>query len=267
MLTAKQIADAARRLDTAERERKQIGLLSLQYPQMTMADAYAVQAAWMKLKMKRGLKIRGHKIGLTSRAMQRQLAIDEPDFGLLLDDMFFDDGGAVPTNRFIATRVEMELAFILNRDLSGPRCTLFDVLAATEFISPAIEILDTRIVRVDPETKQARKVFDTISDNAANAGIILGGRAVRPMDIDLRWVSGLLYKNGVIEESGVAAAVLNHPANGIAWLANRLSLHGESLRKGEVVLAGSFISAVEAWQGDTIQADFGPLGQVTCRFV
>ena len=144
--------------------------------------------------------------------MQSALNIDEPDSGILLDDMFFADGGLVPSDRFIATRVEAELAFVMKTRLSGPDCTMFDVLNATDFVVPALEILDTRVERVDPQTKATRKIFDTIADNAANAGIVLGGRPIRPMDADLRWIGALCFRNGQLEETGLAAGVLNHPA-------------------------------------------------------
>src|SRR5690606_8243143 len=153
-------------------------------------------------------------------------------YGVLLDDMFFRDGSDIPFERFIVPRVEVELAFILGRELRGPDCTIFDVLSATEYVVPAIEIIDARIEQFDRETGKPRKVFDTISDNAANAGIVLGGRPFKPMDVDMRWACALLYRNGVIEESGVAAAVLNHPANGIAWLANKLAPHDVALQPG-----------------------------------
>ena len=158
--------------------------------------------------------------------MQRASQITEPDCAPLMDDMFFASGGDIPIDRFIAPRVEVELAFILGKPLQGPGITLFDVLSATEYVSPAIEIIDARIEQFDRDTQAPRKVFDTISDFAANAGIVLGGRPVRPLDVDLRWVGALLHKNGVIEETGVAAGVLNHPGNGVAWLANRIAPHG-----------------------------------------
>ena len=172
--------------------------------------------------------------------MQLSSQITEPDCAPLMDDMFFASGGDIPTDRFIAPRVEVELAFILGKPLQGPGVTLFDVLSAAEYVSPAFEIIDARIEQFDRDTKAPRKVFDTISDFAANAGIVLGGRPVRPLDVDLRWVGALLHKNGVIEETGLAAGVLNHPGNGVAWLANKIAPHGERLNAGDVVLAGSF---------------------------
>jgi 2-oxo-hept-3-ene-1,7-dioate hydratase len=266
MLTKRQIREAAMRLDRAEKTRTQIRQLSVTLPSMTIEDAYAVQAAWIEHKLSEGRTIRGHKIGLTSKAMQAALGIDEPDSGVLLDDMFFADGGLVPSERFIATRIEAELAFVMRSRLVGPGRTIFDVLNATDFVMPALEILDTRIERVDAKTKATRKIVDTIADNAANAGIVVGGRPFRPLDGDLRWVGALCYRNGQLEETGLAAGVLNHPANAIAWLANKLAPLGLALEPGQVVLSGSFIRPLEARKGDTIQADYGAYGTVSCHF-
>jgi 2-oxo-hept-3-ene-1,7-dioate hydratase len=209
--------------------------------------------------------VRGHKIGLTSRAMQQSSQIDEPDYGTLLDDMFFAPGD-LPTERFIAPRVEVELAFVLKRALAGADVTVDDVLAATEYVQPAIEIIDARIEQFDRHTKAPRKVFDTISDNAANAGIILGGERRHPREVDLPWVGAILRQNGVVEETGLAAGVQGHPAVGIAWLAQKLAPWGEGLQAGEVVLAGSFTRPVGAKRGDVFDADYGPLGRFQFRF-
>ncbi|MFF5010506.1 2-oxo-hept-4-ene-1,7-dioate hydratase [Streptomyces phaeochromogenes] len=260
------VREIATRLRQAEVTRAPVRQLSLEYPRMTIEDAYAVQHAGVGLKLAEGRRLLGRKIGLTSRTMQQAVSIDEPDYGALYDDMFFEDGTEVPYGRFIKPRVEVELAFVLGDSLKGPGCTKFDVLRAAEYVTPALEILDARVQMTDPETGHIRTIVDTIADNAADAGLVLGGRVVRPMDIDLRWVSALLYRNGVIEESGVAAAVLNHPANGVAWLANKLAPHGVSLEPGQVILAGSFTRPVHACDGDTFHADFGPLGNITCRF-
>ncbi len=260
------VRELAARLDKAEKSRTQLGHFSREFPAMDISDGYMIQREWVRMKLAEGRTTIGHKIGLTSRAMQRSSNVNEPDFGALLNDMLFEDGRDIPMARFIEPRVEVELAFILGKPLRGPGCTVFDVLNATDHVVPAIEIIDARIARLDKETGATRKVFDTISDNAANAGLVLGGRPVRPHDVDLRWVSALLYRNAVIEESGVAAAVLNHPANGPAWLANKLAAYDEALEPGEIILGGSFTAPVFASAGDTFHIDFGPVGSIAVRF-
>lgn len=259
-------AAAARRLEEAERTRTQIRMLSLDIPGLDMPGAYAIQDEWLKIKIASGRHVIGHKIGLTSKAMQYALNIAMPDSGFLLDDMLFADASDIPTDRFIQARIEAELAFILKSRLEGPNCTLFDVLRATEYVTPALEILDTRILRIDPETKKTRTVFDTIADNAADAGIVLGGRAFKPDETDMRWVGAVVFRNAQVEETGLAAGVLNHPAMGIAWLANRMAEFGRALEAGQIVLAGSFIRPIEARKGDTFHADYGPWGSVSCHF-
>jgi 2-oxo-hept-3-ene-1,7-dioate hydratase len=267
MLPESTIAALARQLYDARKSRAPLRHFSQRHPSMTIDDGYAIQRAWVALELADGRRIKGRKIGLTSRAMQQASMITEPDYAPLMDDMFFAQGSDIPRDRFIAPRVEVELAFILGKPLRGPGVTLFDVLAATDYVTPAIEIIDARIEQFDRETKAPRKVFDTISDFAANAGIVLGGRPVKPDAVDLRWVGALLYKNGVIEETGLAAGVLNHPANGVAWLADKIAAHDEQLNAGDVVLAGSFTRPTGAAAGDSFHVDYGPLGAVAFRFV
>jgi 2-oxo-hept-3-ene-1,7-dioate hydratase len=267
MLATDTIQALARELYDARKTRTPLRHFSQRHPGMTIEDGYAIQRAWVRLELADGRCIKGRKIGLTSRAMQQASQITEPDYAPLMDDMFFDNGSDIPIERFIAPRIEVELAFILGKPLEGPGVTLFDVLSATEYVTPAIEIIDARIEQFDRETKAMRKVFDTISDFAANAGIVLGGRPVRPLDVDLRWVGALLHKNGVIEETGLAAGVLNHPATGVAWLANKIAPYDERLNAGDVVLAGSFTRPTTAQRGDAIHADYGPLGSVAFRLV
>lgn len=267
MLQKDIVSQVAQRLNQAEKNREQIRQISLDYPEITIEDAYAIQREWVGLKIAEGRSLKGHKIGLTSKAMQASSQIDEPDYGALLDDMFFDDGCEIPTDRFIVPRIEVELAFVLAKPLRGPNCTLFDVYNATDYVIPALELIDARCHGIDPETKRPRKVFDTISDNAANGAVILGGRPIKPRDLDLRWISALLYRNGVIEESGVAAAVLNHPANGVAWLANKLAPHNVQLEAGQIILGGSFTRPVPARKGDVFHVDYGVMGSVSCHFV
>jgi 2-oxo-hept-3-ene-1,7-dioate hydratase len=262
------LAQAAERLEEAERTRVACRQFSLDYPDMTIDDAYAIQHAWMQLKLRNGRTVKGHKIGLTSKAMQRAVNIAEPDYGTLLDDMFYRDGAVIPSERFLQLKIEAELAFVLARPLSGPDCTLFDVLDATAYVTPALEILDARIQRIDPETKRTRNVLDTISDNAANAALVLGGRPFKPavIDADMRRIGAIVSRNGEVEETGLAAGVLNHPGYGVAWLANRLHRFGVTLQPGQVILAGSFIRPIEVAKGDTIVADYGEFGTVSCHF-
>jgi 2-oxo-hept-3-ene-1,7-dioate hydratase len=266
MLRDTDIQTMAAHLHEAERTRMQTRALSVLYPDATIDDAYRIQEAFVARKISAGAVVKGHKIGLTSKAMQAAVGINQPDSGYLLDDMFFADGGVVPKNRFIGLRVEAELAFILKADLASPDLTMFDVLNATDFVTPALEILDTRFFRLDPETKASRKVVDTIADNAANAGVVVGGRPFRPAEHDMRWIGAICSKNGAVEETGLAGGVLNNPANGIVWLARRLAGQGRGLKAGEIVLAGSFIRPIEVGSGDTLVADYGQFGAVSCYF-
>jgi 2-oxo-hept-3-ene-1,7-dioate hydratase len=267
MLNDAQIDALARAYHAAEKERRRTRAPSVLHPGFTVDDAYRVQRRWVELKVAEGNSIRGRKIGLTSRAMQRQANITEPDYGALLADMFYGDGAEIPMSRFIQPRLECELGFVLGRRLKGPSCTIFDVLNAAEYVVPACEIVDGRTHRIDPETQQPRCVLDSIADNAGNAALVVGGRPVRPLEVDLRWVAVLCHRNNVIEESGVAAAVLNHPANGVAWLADKLAPFDLALEPGQFILSGSFTGTVEAHAGDTFHVDYGPLGSISCRFV
>lgn len=266
MIDSSQATEIAELLRQAERTRTPLRQISQTHPGLTIEDAYAIQRAGVAIKESEGRVVLGRKIGLTSRAMQQSVGITEPDYGVLYDDMFYTDGSVVPLDRFVSPRVEVELAFVLGQPLHGPNCSIYDVLRATEYVTPALEILDSRIQMADPETGSSRTIVDTIADNAADAGIVTGGRVVRPHDVDLRWVSALLFRNGVIEESGVAAAVLNHPANGVAWLASKLSAHGAGLEAGQVILAGSFTRPVWVRDGDTFHADYGRLGSIAVHF-
>lgn len=266
MFAPELIQKLAVELHESEKSRRQVEHFSKRHPGMTIEDGYAISRAWVAMKIAEGRQVRGHKIGLTSRAMQQSSQIDEPDYGTLLDDMFFEPGD-IPTERFIAPRVEVELAFILKRKLEGANVSVEDVLEATDYVQPAIEIIDARIEQFDRHTKVMRKVFDTISDNAANAGIILGGRKVKPREVDLPWVGAILRQNGAVEETGLAAGVQGHPAVGIAWLAHKLAPWGECLQAGEVVLAGSFTRPALAKKGDVFDADYGALGRFEFRFI
>ncbi len=275
MLNDTLIQQLAAELDRAEKTRVPLEHFSKRHPDMTIEDGYRIGRAWVDLQKEAGQQIIGHKIGLTSRAMQISSQIDEPDFGTLLENMRFTAKAGevldIPINRFIAPRVEVELAFVLKAPLQGPDVTVEQVLQATEYVTPAIEIIDARIEQFDRHTKAMRKVFDTISDNAANAGIVLGEGDPRyradPHTTDLPWCGAVLRQNGAVEETGLAAGVQGHPAIGIAWLANKLAPWGERLEAGEIVLAGSFTRPVSAKAGDLFEADYGPLGCLRFRFV
>jgi len=251
---------AADILMAAEKDRKQAVQLSTTWPNIEIEDSYAISTEVANRKIAAGAKLIGHKVGLTSKAMQRSSMIDEPDYGHLLDDMMIADGAKIPHANYCRPRVEIELAFVLGERLKGPGVGLTDVLRATEYVVPAIEIVDARLL-------DQRKIFDTVADNGAAAGIVVGGRPVGPMDIDLRWVGGIMYKNSEIEETGVAAGVLGHPALGVAWLANKICQYGHALEPGHIVLAGSFTRVVFAQKGDTLHADFGPLGGIAIQFI
>jgi len=260
---------AAEMLLAAEASGAQCGLISLAYPDMTLDDAYAVQAAFVALKQKSGLVQVGWKIGLTSRAMQMALNITTPDSGVLLSDMLFQTGETVPAGRFIEPRIEAEIAFIMARDLSGGDVTRADVIAATEAVAPSLEILDTRILRKDPASGEPRIIYDTVSDNAANAGVVLG---VERHALDeagaeaLRAVGAIVKRDGVVEETGLGAGVLDDPVSGIVWLVQRLALYGQGLSAGDIVLSGSFIRPIEAPPGSQFEADFGAFGRVDLAF-
>ncbi len=265
-MTPEEIKVAAQKLLDAEVTRTQTGVISVAHPDITMDEAYAIQDAFVAAKQAGGAMRKGWKIGLTSRAMQMALGIDIPDSGILFDDMFFDHGGHVPRGRFIEPRIEAEIAFILGEDLAGADVTREAVLAATDWVAPAIEILDTRIKRVDPDSGAPRKVFDTIADNAANAGIVLGDKKHSPDAFDLRWVGAVVARDGTVEETGLGAGVLNDPTMGIVWLVQRLAQYGQGLSAGDVVLSGSFIRPIEAPSGSVFAADYGAFGRVDVTF-
>jgi 2-oxo-hept-3-ene-1,7-dioate hydratase len=256
MLSEVQRQLAAESLHGADTTKTVIPQLSKTYPEMTLEDSYDVQRRWADIRVKNGARIIGRKIGLTSRAMQMASKMTEPDYGVMFDDAQYRDGATIPAARFIKPRLETELAFIMGEDLKGSGCQMHDVMRATEFITPALEIIDYR-------TEVPRAIVDTIADNAAFGAIIMGGRIVRPFDIDVRRVAATLSKNGIIEESGVSAAIMGHPAAGLAWLVNKLAALGDGLKKGDIVLAGSFTRPVDVTSGDVIHADYGELGSIS----
>ena len=265
-LTEEQVRDEAATLDEAERTATQVRQTTSIYPDMTIDDAYRVQAAWLDLRLDRGEILVGHKIGLTSRAMQRAMDITTPDSGFLTDSMVCAPDAELVAGAFCDPKLEVELAFVLGADLAGLELAIDDVLDATEYVTPAVELIAARSFRRDPDSGRTRTVVDTIADNAADAGIVCGSERVGPRDIDLRWVAALAYRNGVIEETGVAAGVLDHPALGIGWLAHRYAEQGRTLEAGQTILAGSFTRPIDIRAGDEFRFDYGPLGEFGLRF-
>jgi len=261
MLDAETIARLADELAEADRTHGVIPRITARHPEATVEDAYAIQGLWRDRMIAGGRRLVGRKIGLTSKAMQQATGITEPDYGVMFDDTVYRSGDDIPTDHFSNVRVEVELAFVLKEPLAGPAATWEDALRATDHVVPALEILNSHI------ELEGRTIVDTISDDAAYGAMVLGDTRKRPDEVDLPWVPGVLFKNGEVEETGVAAGVLGHPAHGMAWLANKLHQHGERLEAGEIILAGSFTRPVWVARGDAIRCDYGPMGVVECRFV
>jgi len=250
----------------AEKTGKQVGLVSIQYPDISMDDAYAIQHEIYNVKLAQCRKVIGWKIGLTSKAMQYALKIDIPDSGILFDDMLFENGGNIPKNRFIQPRIEAEIAFVMKSAIGGENVTRDDVIAATDYVCPSIEILDTRIMRADPDSGKPRTIYDTISDNAANAGIVMGVEKHAIDAFDLRWVGAVAFRNGEIEETGLGAGVLNDPVESVVWLAQRMNQYGQKIEAGQIILSGSFIRPIECPSGTEIHTDFDAFGSVDVFF-
>lgn len=260
-LSAAAIAQIAAELAEADRTHGMIPRITARYPDATVEDAYAIQGVWRDAQQAAGRRLVGRKIGLTSKAMQQATGITEPDYGVILDDTVYRSGAEIPVDHFSNVRIEVELAFVMREPLEGPDRTLADALAAVEYAVPALEVLNSHV------EMEGRTIVDTIADNAAYGAIVLGEVRKRPDEIDLRWVPGVLSKNGGIEETGVAAGVLGHPATGVAWLANKLHQHGARLEAGEIILAGSFTRPMWVARGDEVLCDYREMGTIACRFV
>jgi 2-oxo-hept-3-ene-1,7-dioate hydratase len=268
MISPELARELAERHERARTEVTSIDPVSVDHPELDLTDAYAIQQAWVDLQVANGARLVGRKIGLTSRAMQQQMKIDEPDFGALLDYMLMPSGIELRHADYVDPKLEVEVAFTIGRRLSGPSVTVDEVLDATEYLQPALELIDARSHRIHPVTGKARGIVDTIADNAADAGVILGEAKVAPNEIDIPWIGAIFWCNGTVEETGLAAGVLGHPANGIAWVARRLAPYGLAIEPGQIVLSGSFTRATATRPGDEFVADYGPrLGTVTCRFL
>lgn len=261
MLSDEDVSRIADELAEADRAHGVIPRITARYPQATVEDSYAIQGVWRDRMIASGRRLVGRKIGLTSKAMQQATGITEPDYGVMFDDTVYRSGDSIPVDHFSNVRIEVELAFVLARPLEGPDCTLEDALAAIDHAVPALEVLNSHI------ELEGRTIVDTISDNAAYGAMVLGTEHRRPDEIDLRWVPGVLSRNGEIEETGVAQGVLGHPATGVAWLANKIHQHGARLEAGEIILAGSFTRPMWVSRGDEVRCDYGPMGVIECRFI
>ena len=265
MISQEQIIDAADRLYRAEKDQEQIPALTMSFD-MDMADAYAIQKSWIDRRMEDGEKVIGYKIGLTSRTMQLAMNISTPDYGVLTDAMLFQDQAVLKASDYLDPRIESEFAFVMKKRLFGEDVSIEEVMDATDYVQPALELISARSRRVDPETGYTRNVFDTIADNAANAGIICGGEKMSPKEVDLKWAGALLYQNDNIEDTGLGAAVMGHPAHGIRWVCKRFAPHGIALEPGQIILSGSFTRPVPVAAGDHIFADYGPFGSIDVSF-
>lgn len=244
----------------AEQTKKGIAPLTERNPDLSVEQAYKIQLKNINKKVKAGRKVTGKKIGLTSKAMQNLLGVNEPDYGHLLDDMVVENYDSVSVSKLLQPKVEAELAFILKEDLTGGNVTTIDVLRATDYIVPAIEIVDSRV------RDWNIKLPDTVADNASSGLYILGGQAKRPEEIDLKMLGMVLERNGEIINTGIGAAALGDPAYCVAWLANKLHEFDIPLKAGEVILSGALSAAVDAVKGDVFTARFAHLGQVSVRF-
>lgn len=252
--------DIASKLLEAETTRNPIEPLTSIYTDLSVNDAYKIQLSGVKIKLQQGRKIVGKKIGLTSKAMQQLLGVNEPDYGHLLDNMLILEGEPCRREELIWPKVEGEIAFILKNTLKGPGVTIADVLRATEGIMPAIEIVDSRIRNWEI------KLADTIADNASSGRFALGSKIIPVKNLDLRLIGMVLEKNGRVINTGAGAAVWGNPAAAVAWLANKLGEFDIALEAGEIILSGALTAAVDAVAGDVFTVSFQELGLVSVYF-
>jgi 2-keto-4-pentenoate hydratase len=260
LLSSEQRAELAHVLQVAEAERAAVPPLAASFPDLDVDDAYRIQLHNIQRRVSAGARIVGHKVGLSSEAMQQMMGVEEPDYGHLLNDMALDESAPVDATRYLIPRVEPEVGFVLGADLPGEDCTEQDVLAATAYIAAALELIDSRI------ENWKIGLVDTIADNASSAGFVLGARQVDPLDVDLTAIPVTLARNGDEMGVGRSDAVLGNPVTSVAWLARKVAGFGVRLRAGHVILPGSCTRAVDARPGDVFHADFGPLGPVSLTF-
>ena len=260
MLTVQVRDELAADLAEAERSRVGIAPLTTGNPDIDVIDAYEIQLINIRQRVAEGARVLGHKVGLSSKAMQEMMGVDEPDYGHLLDEMQVFEDRPVPAGKYLYPRVEVEVGFVLADDLPGEGCTEDDVLAATAAFAPAIELIDTRI------TDWKIKLCDTIADNASSAGWVLGEARVSPKDIDIQNIDAVLTRNGEVVAKGRSDAVLGNPVTAVAWLARKVDSFGVRLKAGDIVLPGSCTKAIDARPGDHFIADFDGLGSVHLSF-
>jgi 2-keto-4-pentenoate hydratase len=252
--------ELAAELAQAERSREPIAPLTAAYPDLDVVDAYEIQLINIRQRVAEGARVVGHKVGLSSKAMQHMMGVDEPDYGHLLDEMQVFEDTPVKAGRYLYPRVEVEVGFILSADLPGAGCTEADVLAATEALVPSIELIDSRI------TDWKIALCDTIADNASSAGFVLGEARVSPRDLDLKTIDAVLTRNGEVVAEGRSDAVLGNPVTSVSWLARKVESFGVRLRKGDIVLSGSCTRAIDVRAGDNFVAEFAGLGSVRLSF-
>lgn len=257
---ASKIQDFAAKLLQAETTKVGIEPLTAQDPSLTVEEAYYIQIENINKKVSEGQKIIGKKIGLTSAAVQNMLGVNEPDYGHLLDTMIVENGGTIDTKSMLQPKVEGEIAFILKEDLKGPGITALDVIKATDYVVPALEIVDSRV------QDWKIKIQDTVADNASCGLLVLGGKPTKVEDLDLELLGMVLYRNGEVANTGVGAAVQGSPATSIAWLANRLADYDITLKAGEIILSGALSGMVNVEPGDNFVARFAHIGQVSVNF-
>jgi 2-keto-4-pentenoate hydratase len=260
MLTEDLRLEAATALAVAERDRSPIAPLRETYPDLDVVDAYEIQLHNIRQRLAAGATIHGHKVGLSSKAMQEMMGVGEPDYGHLLSDMQVFEDVPVSAGRYCMPRVEVEVAFVLGETLPGEGCTEDDVINATEYVAPSIELIDSRI------TNWNIKIGDTIADNASSAGYILGPDRVKPTELDLRMIEARLLCNGDEVAAGRSDAVLGNPVTAVAWLARKVASFGVTLEAGHVILPGSVHRAIDARPGDDFEAVFDGLGTVRLSF-
>jgi len=260
MVVSEKIKQYATQLLTAEKTMQSIIPLTESDASLSIKDAYEIQLETVKMKLDEGRHVVGKKVGLTSVAMQKMLNVDEPDYGHLLDDMVFENEAIVEVTSMLSPKIEAEIGFVLGEDLVGPNVTFLDVMMATDYIVPTIEVIDSRI------EDWRIQLIDTVADNGSSAKVIVGHEKKKVNEVDLRTASMALYKNGELHATGAGAAALGHPAHAIAWLANKLHDFGITLKKGELILPGALSAAVAVNAGDSIEAKFGGIGTVTVHF-